>query len=113
MISRRQFFSGAAAASSAMGRFRNALAAVLSAEKTIPGAIRWDAWYAPSDVNTEVDKSLGPPEWHSRAPWFARPTASDSISIDGGQQTTIDTEIRYAVQARLQYWAFEIGRAHV
>jgi hypothetical protein len=53
-----------------------------------------------------VDKSLGPREWHSRAPWFARPTASDSISIDGGQQTTLDAEIRYAVLARLQYWAF-------
>jgi hypothetical protein len=105
MISRRQFFSGAATAST-IGRFRNALAELLSAEKTIPGAIRWDAWYASSDVNTDVDKSLGPPEWHSRAPWFARPTASDSISIDGGQQTTIDAEIRYAVQARLQYWAF-------
>jgi hypothetical protein len=105
MISRRQFASGAAAVY-AIGRFRNALAKVTSVEKTIPGAIRWDAWYAPGDVNTDVDKSLGPPEWHSRAPWFARPTASDSISIDGGQQTTIDAEIRYAVQARLQYWAF-------
>jgi hypothetical protein len=105
MISRRQFFSGAAAVP-AMGRFRDALAELLAAEQTIPGAIRWDAWYAPSDVNTDVDKSLGPPEWHSRAPWFARPIASDSIAIDGGQQTTLDAEIRYAVQARLQYWAF-------
>jgi hypothetical protein len=105
MISRRQFVSRAAAAA-AIASFRSAVAKGISGEKTIPGAIRWDAWYAPGDVNTDVDKSLGPPEWHSRAPWFARPTASDSISIDGGQQTTIDAEVRYAVEARLQYWAF-------
>lgn len=105
MISRRQFVSGAAAAG-AMAHWRHAFAKAIRAQKTIPGAIRWDAWYATGDVNTEVDKSLGPPEWHSRAPWFAHPTASDSISIDGGQQTTLDAEIRFAVRAGLQYWAF-------
>jgi hypothetical protein len=105
MISRRQFYAGAMAVS-ALGRFCNALAKGLSTEKTIPGAIRWDAWYAPSDANTDADNSLGPPEWHSRAPWFARPTAADSIAIDGGQQATLDAEIGYAVQARLKYWAF-------
>jgi hypothetical protein len=105
MISRRHFVTGAAAVS-ATASFRNALAKIIAGEKTIPGAIRWDAWYAPSDVNTDVEKSLAPPEWHSRAPWFAHPASSGSISIDGGQQATIDAEIRYAVEARLQYWAF-------
>jgi hypothetical protein len=105
MITRREFIAGATVLSAAV-RLRYAAARPVSVERTIPGAIRWDAWYATSDVNSNVDRSLGPHEWHFRAPWFARPTATDSISIDGGQQAILDAEIDYAARARLQYWAF-------
>jgi hypothetical protein len=77
-----------------------------STENVIPGAIRWDAWYGPSDANTEVEIALSPHRWHFRAPWFAKPTPSDSLVIDGGQQAIIDTEIQYAHAAGLRYWAY-------
>jgi hypothetical protein len=84
----------------------------ITANGTIPGAIRWDAWYgggagsSDGTVNQQVCNSLGPQHWHFRAPWFAAPSSTDTIVVDGNQQATMDAEIAYAASAGLRYWAY-------
>jgi hypothetical protein len=79
---------------------------------TIPGAIRWDAWYgtspgsAESFVNGYVDQTLGPQRFQNRAPWFAKPVSTSLLSINGNMQPVIDAEITYASHAGLKYWAY-------
>lgn len=78
---------------------------------TIPGAIRWDAWYDNSNgvgtsVNAQVSQSLGPAIFQSRAPWFATPQSPFLMTINGNQQSVMDAEITYAANAGLKYWAY-------
>lgn len=79
---------------------------------TIPGAIRWDAWYgsngtdAQATVNAQVSQALGPTVFQARSPWFGTPTSSFLMSINGNQQATMDAEINYAVGGGLKYWAY-------
>src|SRR5439155_790373 len=45
-----------------------------SATRPVVGAIRWDAWFgdtAATTVGHEVERSLGPLQWHYRLPFFA------------------------------------------
>lgn len=74
---------------------------------TIVGAIRWDAWFHPTvdTIRGAVETSLGPTRYHWRLPFFATEPTSSSASI-GGAQTDMDTEIAYAAQVGLDYWAF-------
>ena len=75
--------------------------------RPLVGAIRWDAWYAPRDPVTEaVERSLAPPRYHYRLPFFAKVKPDSSVEIDGGHRETIDREIAYAERAGLDYWAF-------
>ena len=75
--------------------------------RIVAGAIRWDAWHGKrSAVGQAVESSLGPAKWHSRLPFFARVDGDDSVAIDGATQAVLDSEIAYARQARLDYWAF-------
>ena len=83
----------------------------LAANGTIPGAIRWDAWYgggagSEATVNATVAQSLGPARWQFRAPWFAQPASAFANSINGNAQATMDAEIGYAASAGLKYWAY-------
>lgn len=73
------------------------------------GAIRWDAWYDPSDgtVAVAVEDALGPARYHLRMPFFGRETDFDRVRIDGYSQVTMDEEIEYAHSAGLSYWAFD------
>jgi hypothetical protein len=73
------------------------------------GAIRWDAWFGPSDLSdagTEVEVSMGPNTWRSRLPFFGTEIDSDEVTVRGNSQATVDQEIVYARQAGLAYWAF-------
>jgi hypothetical protein len=73
------------------------------------GAIRWDAWYDPDDgpIAEAVERSLGPHRYHFRLPYFGKETGPDSVRINGYSQDIIDSEIKDAVYAGLQYWAFD------
>ncbi len=71
------------------------------------GAIRFDAWYDPSNV---VDQQclavLTPPEYQSRLPSNA--TVADGVaSWPLATQATMDAEIAAALQAGLSFWAFD------
>lgn len=71
------------------------------------GAIRWDAWYAPSDaVNKNMVRDLSVPSFRSRLPFFSKIDEADKVMIDGGHQDIIDLEISQAIRAGLSYWAF-------
>lgn len=107
MISRRKLIAGSAAVAAYAALPKPALAA----NGTIPGAIRWDAWYGggtgtEGNVNTQVSRSLGPAIFQPRAPWFAKPMSPFLNSINGNQQATMDAEITYAAGAGLKYWAY-------
>ena len=74
------------------------------------GAIRFDAWYDPSNgVDQQLAVVLSPPEFNFRLP-------SDA-SVDAGlaswpvaTQSTIDAEIVSAIAAGLAFWAFDSYR---
>src|SRR6516162_3493494 len=111
-ISRRTILAGISSAGFMHGwRIQNGMAA--PPPVTIPGAIRWDAWYAPGAIHDSAVAALAPQQWHFRAPWFARVLSADRISIDGGHQAIVDAEIEYAASAGLRYWAYVwYGRDH-
>ncbi|MEI7729307.1 MAG: glycoside hydrolase family 99-like domain-containing protein [Verrucomicrobiota bacterium] len=75
-------------------------------ERPIVGAIRWDAWYGTNGPVKETEVTLGPPKYHFRLPWFARLVGADKVSINGDSQAIVETEIAYAAEAGLNYWAF-------
>lgn len=82
----------------------------------IVGAIRWDAWVgeAPTFGNAQgddriglvVERTLGPDHWHYRLPFFAVKLDKNKVQVRGNTQKIIDQEILYAVDAGLDYWAF-------
>jgi hypothetical protein len=73
--------------------------------RPIVGAIRWDAWTG-GEVTAQVERSLGPAEYHSRLPWFAKVEDNGRVRIDGSPQPVMDQEIAFATAAGLDYWAF-------
>ena len=52
-----------------------------------------------------LDRHLDPPQYHSRAPWFARLVAGNRLFING-TQTDMDAELGYAAAAGIKFWAF-------
>jgi len=71
------------------------------------GAIRWDAWHGElSDVGKAVERTLSPPQYHFRLPWFAQVNPDGTASIRGDAPGVFEQEIAYARQADLDYWAF-------
>ncbi len=71
------------------------------------GAIRWDAWHGElSEVGRAVEKTLAPPQYRFRLPWFARAQADGTVNIRGDLPGVLEAEIDYAKQAGLDYWAF-------
>jgi len=106
MIRRRRFLSGLAA-TAVLGRWVAAPAVAASANKVVTGAIRWDAWESTGSVNAAVVATLGPAQYHARAPFCAQPLSADSISFAGcDRQAVMDAEIGYAARAGLSYWAY-------
>jgi hypothetical protein len=78
-------------------------------ERALIGAIRWDAWYDPSDgtVAKAVENALGPAQYHDRMPFFGTVTAPNTVRINGCSQEIMDREIDRAADAGLDYWAFD------
>ena len=73
----------------------------------IVGAIRWDGWVGPlHSAGLEVEHTLGPHQYHQRAPFFSKEIGPDSIQCRGTTQAIMDQEIAYARYAGLDYWAF-------
>jgi len=73
--------------------------------RPIVGTIRWDAFYGSGVVPKAVERSLGPAKYHHRAPFFAKVTGKNSLSINGDKPEILAREIGYAAQAGV-YWAF-------
>lgn len=76
-----------------------------SSDQALVGAIRWDAWTG-GWVTDTMQTTLGPEKYHRRLPWFAEVEGDRRVKIDGGRQVIMDTEIAWAAQAGLDYWAF-------
>jgi len=77
--------------------------------ETVVGAIRWDAWYGDvpgHDVGLQVERSLGPMQWHYRLPFYAREVSSTEVHVRGNMPDVMDREIAFARGAGLDYWAF-------
>jgi hypothetical protein len=74
----------------------------------LTGAIRWDAWDAVgSSVITSVENSLGPHQYHDRAPFCATSPTAESIQLrQCDTQAVMDEEIDDAASAGLSYWAY-------
>jgi hypothetical protein len=80
-----------------------------SATRLLVGAIRWDAWFgdnAATTVGREVERSLGPPQWHYRLPFFAKEISPTAVQVRSNVQSVMDAEIDYAHGAGIDYWAF-------
>ncbi len=51
---------------------------------TLVGAIRWDAWHGElSEVGKAVEKTLSPPQYRFRLPWFAQVEKDGTVRIRG------------------------------
>src|SRR5215467_4849551 len=77
--------------------------------RPIVGGIRWDAWFGddPSTtVGREVERSLGPQQWHYRLPFFAKEISPTAVEVRSNSQSVMDEEIAYAHRAGIDYWAF-------
>ena len=71
------------------------------------GAIRFDAWYDPSNtVDQQCAAVLTPPEYNDRLPSNAV-LANGQVSWPRATQATMDAEIAAALQAQLSFWAFD------
>lgn len=71
------------------------------------GAIRFDAWYDPDNaIDQQCAAALSPPQFNARLPSNAVLTGA-AASWPLATQATIDAEITAALQAGLQFWAFD------
>ncbi len=71
------------------------------------GAIRFDAWYTPSDpIDQQCATALTPTEWSDRWPPNATVT-NGTLSWPAADQTVIDAEIEAAASAGIAFWAFD------
>jgi hypothetical protein len=73
------------------------------------GAIRWDAWYDPSNgvAAQAVETDLAPAAFLSRAPSFATVNTNGGLTINGDNQAEMTREIQLAHAAGIDYWAFD------
>ena len=65
------------------------------------GVIRWAGWRA----NNHHEEYLSKPQWHYRAPFFAR-IDGDQVTMNQEDQKVMDKEILYAAEAGIDYWSF-------
>ena len=77
------------------------------ADRPLVGALRWDAWYAPgSEPTVAVERSLAPPQYQSRLPFFAYPAAGNQMLLPALTPSLLQLEIEQAAYAGLDFWAF-------
>ncbi len=78
----------------------------LTQECPLIGAIRWDAWHGEKgNVGIHEEKVLTPEKWHYRLP-FCSKILNGLVKIDCANEEAMTKEIDYAVEAKLDYWAF-------
>ena len=70
------------------------------------GAIRWDGWQVDGSVGRAVSKSLTPPQWRYRLPFYTKVREDGSPEMRGDTPEVMTAEIAAAKTARLDYWAF-------
>lgn len=82
---------------------------------TAVGAIRWDGntgdlptFTSPSGsyVGQQVERALGPNQYHFRLPFFGVETGADTVQTRELTQAVMDRDIVYAATAGIDYWAF-------
>lgn len=72
------------------------------------GAIRFDAWYDPSDsIDQQCAAVLSYPQWSGRLPSNAAIGSNGAVSWPLATQAVLDAEITAAVRAGLDFWAFD------
>lgn len=72
------------------------------------GAIRFDAWYDPADtIDQQCAAALSGSNWTYRLPPNAIVPSGGSVSWPLAAQAVIDAEILAAVEAGLDFWAFD------
>lgn len=74
--------------------------------RPVVGAIRWDGWQVDGGVGRAVSKSLTPPQWRNRLPFFAKVREDGSPEMRGDTAEVMSAEIAAAKTAHLGYWAF-------
>ena len=77
--------------------------------KTTYGAFRWDAWYpaaASTDTSYQCLKALSRPEYHWRAPFFAKINENNEVIIPEYTQEIFDQEMEYAKNAGISYFSY-------
>jgi hypothetical protein len=78
-----------------------------SADRPLVGALRWDAWYAPgSEPTAAVERSLAPPQYQWRLPFFAHRAAGNQMLLPALTPSLLQLEIEQATYAGLDFWAF-------
>jgi len=78
-----------------------------SADRPLAGALRWDAWYAPgSEPTVAVERSLAPPQYQWRSPFFAYHAAGNEMLLPALTPGLLQLEIEQAAYAGLDFWAF-------
>src|SRR5579864_1972212 len=74
--------------------------AAQSSNRPLVGALRWDAWYVPgSEVTSAVERSLSPPQYQSRMPFFARRETGDHLALPSMSPNLMEREIEQAAYA--------------
>jgi hypothetical protein len=82
---------------------------------TAVGAIRWDGntgdtptfgWANGNYVGQQVERALGPNQYHFRLPFFGVETGTDTAQARELTQAVMDRDIIYATTAGIDYWAF-------
>jgi hypothetical protein len=67
-------------------------------DRPLVGAIRWDAWYAPGpEVTSAVEKTLSPPRYRWRLPFFAKQDDAGHVYLPAITQGLMDLEIEQAL----------------
>jgi hypothetical protein len=74
--------------------------------RPVVGAIRWDGWQVDGGVGQAVSKSLTPPQWGNRLPFFAKVREDGSLEMRGDTPEVMTAEIAAAKTGHLDYWAF-------
>lgn len=71
------------------------------------GAVNWDC-SLPSNTffGYYATRSLGPARFRDRTPYYAREVAPDKIEYTNRTQEEYEVEMRYAIEAQIDYFAF-------
>ncbi|MHB1484322.1 MAG: carbohydrate binding domain-containing protein [Saccharofermentanales bacterium] len=88
-------------------------------DKTLVGAIRWDAWLNPSlktfnapgsssqdYIGAQMARNLSPTQYHFRMPYFGIVLNKEKITFPDYSQPIFDQEMLYAKEAGIDYFMY-------